>query len=79
MQFLLLALASLAAAAPTSSRHVLHEKRAELINWIKLDRVHQDVKLPMRIGLRQPALEAGHARLMDMLVKEIPGISTGAV
>jgi hypothetical protein len=46
----LAALASVALAAPTNNfqRHVLHERREPSENWVKSDRVHSDVKLPMR-------------------------------
>ena len=54
---LLLALASLAAAAPSAVRHVMHEKREESSNWVKLDRVHEHEVLPVRIGLTQSNLD----------------------
>lgn len=57
MQLLLLALASLVAAAPTASKHVRHEKRAESYNWMKLEKIHGDEVLPMRIGLVQSNLD----------------------
>lgn len=66
-----LALLGLAVAAPTEQvrRHVLHETRdTSSANWVKRDRVHGEVKLPMRIGLTQNNLEKGHDLLMEMLV-----------
>jgi tripeptidyl-peptidase-1 len=62
------AFASATFAAPTINfqRHVLHERRAPSKNWIKSDRVHSDVKLPMRIGLVQSNLDNGHELLMQV-------------
>ena len=65
------AIASTAVAAPTNNinfqRHVLHERREPSENWMKGDRVHSDVKLPMRIGLVQSKnLEHGHELLMQV-------------
>lgn len=61
------ALATVVIAAPTNvQRHVLHERRAESENWVKRDRVHSDVKLPMRIGLTQQNLHKGHEYLMEV-------------
>lgn len=65
----LAALASAAVAAPTHNfqRHVLHERRDfSSPNWAKRDRVHGDVKLPMRIGLVQGNLDNGHELLMQV-------------
>ena len=64
----LAALASVALAAPTNNfqRHVLHERREPSENWVKSDRVHSDVKLPMRIGLVQGNLDRGHEILMQV-------------
>jgi tripeptidyl-peptidase-1 len=64
----LAALASVALAAPTNNfqRHVLHERREPSENWVKSDRVHSDVKLPMRIGLVQGNLDRGHELLMQV-------------
>ncbi|KAF2770431.1 subtilisin-like protein [Teratosphaeria nubilosa] len=62
---ILAALAATTAAAPTKgSNHVLHEKRSESRHWAKRDRVHGDVKLPMRIGLTQSNLDRGEEMLM---------------
>lgn len=67
----LAALTCTAAAAPTHNinfqRHVLHERREPSENWVKGDRVHGDVKLPVRIGLVQSKnLEHGHELLMQV-------------
>jgi tripeptidyl-peptidase-1 len=64
----LAALAAAAIAAPTNNfqRHVLHERREPSENWIKGDRVHSEVKLPMRIGLVQGNLDNGHDLLMQV-------------
>lgn len=59
-------LATVALAAPAPSPHVLHEKRSVSSQWTKGDRVHEDVKLPVRIGLIQSNLDRGHNMLMDM-------------
>ncbi|EGP87472.1 unnamed protein product [Zymoseptoria tritici ST99CH_1A5] len=64
----LAALASAVVAAPVNNfqRHVLHERREVSHNWVKRDRVHSDVKLPMRIGLVQSNLDNGHDLLMQV-------------
>jgi tripeptidyl-peptidase-1 len=64
----LAALVSASVAAPTSNfqRHVLHERREPSENWVKSDRVHSDVKLPMRIGLVQSNLDNGHELLLQV-------------
>ena len=64
----LAALASVALAPPTNNfqRRVLHERREPSENWVKSDRVHSDVKLPMRIGLVQGNLDRGHEILMQV-------------
>lgn len=56
------------AAAPTPATHVLHERRSESAAWVKLNRVHEDVKLPMRIGLTQSNLHNADEYLMKVLV-----------
>ena len=55
------ALAATVIAAPTpSAEHVLHERRSLVPNaWTKGERVHGEVKLPMRIGLTQSNLDKG--------------------
>lgn len=51
----------------SSSLHVLHEKRDSLSSaWVKADRVHGDVKLPMRIGLTQSNLDQAHDLLLQV-------------
>ncbi|CAK4031335.1 alkaline serine protease [Lecanosticta acicola] len=63
------ALAAVAVAAPTNNvqRHVLHERRdTSSAQWTKRDRVHSDVKLPVRIGMTQTNLDKGHDLLMDV-------------
>ena len=48
--------------------HTVHERHAEshLEGWVKHDLVHAESTLPVRIGLRQSNVDAGHERLMDM-------------
>ncbi|KAK3075448.1 hypothetical protein LTR53_001233 [Teratosphaeriaceae sp. CCFEE 6253] len=53
-------------AAPTTVHHVVHEKRSTSGDWLRRDRVHEDVKLPMRIGLTQTNLDKGHDLLMEV-------------
>lgn len=63
----LVALATAAIAAPTNTeRHVLHERRSPSENWVKRDRVHSEVKLPMRIGLTQNNLHMGNDMLLEV-------------
>ena len=53
-----------ASAAPTSSSHVVHEKRdAAPLTWEKRDRLDPGVLLPVRIGLTQSNLEHGPSLL----------------
>ncbi|KAH8897744.1 subtilisin-like protein [Thozetella sp. PMI_491] len=49
---------------PTS--HALHERHTEHMaeHWVRRSKVPRDSKLPMRIGLTQSNLVAGHDRLM---------------
>lgn len=51
---------------PTS--HNLHERHLPHLSqkWLKRSKVPDDQVLPLRIGLKQCNLEAGHDRLMDM-------------
>lgn len=51
-----------------SSFHVLHERheRGQLEGWVKREVADPESVLPMRIGLRQSNLDAGHDLLMDM-------------
>ncbi|PNS17151.1 hypothetical protein CAC42_7205 [Sphaceloma murrayae] len=54
-------------AAPTTSGHVLVERRdAAPVSWQKIDRLEANHVLPMRIGLVQSNLEQGHAKLMEV-------------
>lgn len=49
-------------------RHLAHWSR----KWSKKDKIPRNVMLPMRIGLAQRNLEAGHDRLMDMYAVSLP-------
>ncbi|KXX79833.1 Tripeptidyl-peptidase sed1 [Madurella mycetomatis] len=53
---------------PTSSSHVLHERHehSHLEGWVKREVVDPQSTLPMRIGLRQSNVDAGHDLLMDI-------------
>jgi tripeptidyl-peptidase-1 len=56
-----------AAAIPTSSRHVLHEKRdAVPKTWVKRDRLDAATTLPVRIGMTQTNLDKGYDLLMEV-------------
>jgi tripeptidyl-peptidase-1 len=56
-------------ASPVAHPKVLHEKREFIpAGWQKTHRVHEDVKLPMRIGLTQSNLDRGHDLLLDVFV-----------
>jgi tripeptidyl-peptidase-1 len=47
--------------------HTVHEKRDFTpTRWIKRDRIHSHVTLPVRIGLTQSNLDRGYEFLMDM-------------
>ena len=63
------ALFLLCGGTPTQSSHAIHEKR-EVTHprWMKRDRIHPSVKLPMRIGLSQSNLDRGMEYLMDVYV-----------
>jgi tripeptidyl-peptidase-1 len=64
---LFVTLAAVVAAIPASfSHHALHEKRTVSSRWEKRDRVHGEVKLPMRIGLTQSNLDKGYEYLMNV-------------
>ena len=56
--------------AEERSTHVLHEKRTTglrgLGQWRQASRVHPDAIVPLRIGLKQNNLEAGHDLLMSI-------------
>lgn len=61
------ALFTAAVAAPANlERHVLHEKRNEHQIWVKRDRIHSSVKLPMRFSLTQTNMDEGHDLLMEV-------------
>lgn len=58
---------AVAVCAAPSSRHVLHEKRAEAPKyWERTTRLHPGAILPMRIGLTQSNLHKGDELLMEM-------------
>ncbi|CRG91570.1 hypothetical protein PISL3812_08620 [Talaromyces islandicus] len=71
---LLLSLAATALAVPApSKRHVVHERRDALPrSWNEPRRVDGQTKLPVRIGLTQNNLDAGHDMLMDISNPESP-------
>jgi len=50
------------------SSHTLHERHLPVWGqqWSKRSKVADSQILPMRIGLKQRNLEAGHDKLMDM-------------
>jgi tripeptidyl-peptidase I len=50
------------------SSHSLHERHLPQLShqWTKKEKVSETQILPMRIGLKQCNLEAGHDKLMDM-------------
>lgn len=50
------------------SSHVLHERHepGHVNGWVKREAADPEWKLPVRIGLRQSNVEAGHELLMDM-------------
>lgn len=63
----LVAVVALSHAAPTSVKHVVHEKRASTpSDWRKGRRVESSAILSVRIGLTQTNLENGHDFLMDV-------------
>ncbi|KAK5111656.1 Tripeptidyl-peptidase sed1 [Meristemomyces frigidus] len=67
LALLVLSTAASSYAVPTPSSHVLHERRdLSSSPWIKRDRLHPDVKLPMRIGLTQSSLDQGYDLLMKV-------------
>lgn len=63
-----IALAAFATALPTSSNHVLHEKRSGSSSWSQRDGVKPDgrIKLPVRIGLAERNLHQGDDILMQI-------------
>jgi tripeptidyl-peptidase-1 len=56
--------------APRSvpSSHIIHERHTQghLHGWVKRELVDAEATLPVRIGLKQSNVDAGHERLMDM-------------
>ena len=62
------ALAAAAAALPTSTNHVVHEKRSGSSRWSQKESIKPDprTKLPVRIGLAEENLHLGHDILMDV-------------
>lgn len=70
MRFSFLTIAYFAAlleASPLTGNHVVHEKRdAAPKRWIKRGALPDSSILPVRIGLQQRNLDAGHERLMAM-------------
>lgn len=70
MRFILLAFTALVAissaspAVPSSSRHVVHEKRNSVpAKWSKRSRMDPTAKLPIRVGLKQRNLQRAHEYL----------------
>ena len=65
----LVSLLACATALPSSSDHVVHERReASLKQWQKREGLGSRSKLPMRIGLKQSNLDRGHDLLMEVYV-----------
>ncbi len=60
--------ASLGKKRDVPATHVLHERHLPHWSrqWSKREKVDSSSLLPMRIGLRQSNLDAGHERLMDV-------------
>ncbi len=56
------------------SSHVQHERHVPHLSrrWTKRDKLSPSTMLPMRIGLKQFNIEAGHDRLMEISNKESP-------
>jgi tripeptidyl-peptidase-1 len=50
--------------------HKLHERHLPGLSksWVKRSKVYESHVLPMRIGLKQRNLEAGHDKLMELYV-----------
>lgn len=66
---LLIALATLIAALPSQSKHVLHEKRdGPMRNWVKRSRVSGASTIPVRIGLTQQNLHRADDLIMQVYV-----------
>ncbi len=63
-----LALGATAAALPTSSNYVLHEKRSESSSWSPREDVKPNgrIRLPVRIGLTENNLDMGEDVLLQV-------------
>lgn len=62
-------------AAPRPNDHVVHERRDMIPNsWIEGKRLDGSTSLPVRIGLTQSNLDAGHDMLMDMYFFTSPAL-----
>lgn len=62
-----LAIAAIVNAAPSSVKHVVHEKRsAPPSDWVKGSRLEGSAIVPMRIGLTQTNLDNGYEYLMEL-------------
>lgn len=69
----LLALASAVVAIPTTSPHLVHEKRAaDPIDWVRGERLDANRVLPMRIGLTQQNMHRVEEILMAISHPESP-------
>ena len=67
------ALAASAIAAPTTSSHVLHERRDRMPkDWMKWSKVNSKFSLPVRIGMTQSNLDKGHDLLMEVSRHDSP-------
>lgn len=61
------ALAALSNAAPSQTKHVVHEMREKpSADWIKSARIEPSAILPVRIGLSQTNLEKGDEFLSEL-------------
>ncbi|KAG4030402.1 hypothetical protein MFRU_012g01380 [Monilinia fructicola] len=68
-----LAIVALASAAPSSVKHVVHEKRnAPPSDWVKGSRIEGSAIVPMRIGLTQSNLDNGYDYLMEISDPDSP-------
>lgn len=66
---LLVALATLTAALPSQSKHVLHEKRdGPMRNWVKRSRANGASTIPVRIGLTQNNLHKADDLITEVYV-----------
>lgn len=65
--------ATIAAPAPNSNRHVVHERRDRLpTHWNKNAKLHGDSIMPLRIALTQSNLDRADEFLMDVSHPESP-------